>query len=149
MEYRQANCNDLDAFTAFRIEFLALIREIHGAGEFEERTRRYLNEHIGQDDLVIFIAEDEGKIVSSCMACIFETVPLVSCPNGKAAELLNVYTLNKYRRNGHAEALLNLLFQELRSRGVEKVILDYTEDGLPLYEKLGFSPLLRQMELRL
>lgn len=50
-----------------------------------------MKEHIEKDDLIIFIAVDKNRIVSSCMACIFQTAPKSSCPNGTNAELLNVY----------------------------------------------------------
>jgi ribosomal protein S18 acetylase RimI-like enzyme len=149
MEYRRANRSDLDLFLKNRIEFVTLIRKISNIEDFENKTQEYLKEHIEKDDLIIFIAVDKNTIVSSCMACIYQTVPKPSCPNGTSAELLNVYTLKEYRRNGHAEKLIRMLIQEVKNYGVEKMVLDYTDMGQPLYEKLGFMPLQNQMQLRL
>ena len=83
------------------------------------------------------------------MACIFQTAPLPSCPEGKTAELLNVYTKSGYRRKGLAEKLVNMLLAELKQKDVRKIVLEYTDDGFPLYQKLGFTEIDHQMQLRL
>lgn len=149
MEFRRATRKDAEAFVENRIEFLTLIRTIEQPEKFRVETLAYILEHIGMDDLVIFLALDGDTIASSCMACIFRTAPVPSCPNGKAAELLNVYTKQAYRRMGLAEKLVRMMLSELQSRGVDKVLLDYTDDGLPLYRKLGFTILPQEMQLRL
>ena len=149
VEFRRATREDVAAFAAIRVEFLTLIRTIEDADEFYRHTLDYLYAHIDQDDLLIYLAVDQGKIVSTCMACLFQTAPLPSCITGRSAELLNVYTLSDYRRMGLAETLIRLLIEALQQRGVEKVLLDYTDDGLPLYEKLGFTRLPYEMQLKL
>lgn len=149
MEYRRAHRSDLDLFAAHRMDFVSSIRKISDIEGFRAKTKQYIEEHIDKDDLLIWIAVDEGKIAASCMACIYQTAPLPSCPNGKKAELLNVYTLAEYRKQGHAEKLLRMLIQALKERGVEKILLDSTDMGLPLYQKLGFVQLESQMELKL
>lgn len=113
MDYRMANRNDIELFVSTRMEFVTSIRKIEDISDFENRTRQYLNEHIGKDDLIIFLAVEDGNIAASCMACLYETAPLPSCLSGKTAELLNVYTQSKYRGKGHAKILLNLLIQEV------------------------------------
>lgn len=146
MEYRRATRNEMDRFIENRIEFVTSIRKVENVEKFREVTKNYLEEHIDKDDLIIYIAVDNNEIIASCMACIYITAPLASCLSGKYAELLNVYTKKEYRRNGHAEKLINLLIAELKKYGVEKIKLDYTDLGYPLYEKLGFVQLDRDME---
>ena len=149
VEFRRAIRADIEAFAEIRVEFLTLIRTIDDPASFYRDTVGYLAAHIDGDDLVIYLALDQGRIVSTCMACLFQTAPLPSCASGRAAELLNVYTLADYRRMGLAETLIRMLLEELQQRGVEKVLLDYTDDGLPLYEKLGFTRLPYEMQLKL
>ena len=149
MDYRMANKDDVELFVNNRIEFVTSISNIEDIGDFENKTRQYLYEHIEKDDLIIFLAAKDGNIVASCMACLYEIAPLRGCLSGKTAELLNVYTRSEYRRKGHAKTLLNLLIQEAKKRGVEKILLDYTDDGFWLYKKLGFTLLERQMILKL
>lgn len=147
MEIRRAGVDDLESFVDVRIEFITQIRTIREIDAFRNSTLAYLRAHIERDDLVIFLAVDQGRIVSSCMACVYQTAPVPSCLTGKTAKLLNVCTRLEYRRRGLAEQLIRLLLAELRARDVEKVVLDYTEDGLPLYQKLGFTILPCQMQL--
>ncbi|MBC5649278.1 GNAT family N-acetyltransferase [Christensenella tenuis] len=149
MKYRQMKSGDPAAFLENRMEFVSTIREMGDSSIFRRRTAEYLAKHIEREDLIVFLAIDEGKIAASCMACIFETVPLPSCPRGRSAEPLNVYTKKDFRRQGHAEKLLRLPLSEAKKRGVEKIVLEATEDGLSLYKKLGFTPLEGQMALRL
>ena len=149
MEYRRANRGDIERFVENRVEFAASIRQIDELELFRKRTRDYVEEHMEKDDMVIFIAVEGDRIISSCMACIFHTAPLPSCPTGVCAELLNVYTVQGYRRRGHAEKLLRMLIKEAGRLGVGKILLDATQMGRPLYEKLGFVPLSDQMQLKL
>lgn len=149
MEYRQATREDVDSFVKNRMEFATSIRDISNIEEFENRTREYIYDHIEGDDLVIFVATHKDKIVSSCMASIYKTAPKPSCPKGITAELLNVYTLKEYRRMGCAEKLIEMLIKKVKDLGVEKIILDYTDMGLPLYKKLGFIEVENEMQLRL
>lgn len=148
MEYRQGNRNDLELFLKNRMEFASALKELPDTAGFRRSTENYLKEHIDRDDLLIFLALDNGKIISSCMACVITTAPLPSRLSGKSAEVLNVYTLKEYRRQGHAAKLLNMLLEELKRRGIPKVVLEYTDDGFPLYQTLGFKDLDRQMVLR-
>ena len=149
MEFRRATKADVEAFVDVRVEFVTQIRTIADVDDFRARTLEYLTDHIERDDLLVFLALEDGEIVSSCMASLYQTPPVPSCRTGCTAELLNVYTKREFRRRGIAEQLIRMLFTQLQARGVETVLLDYTEDGLPLYQKLGFSLLPHQMELKL
>lgn len=149
MEYRRAGKADIEQFIEHRVEFVTSIRNINDLEDFRETTEVYLKEHIEKDDLLIFLAIDCGKIVASCMACIFVTAPLPSCTSGKCAEVLNVYTVNEYRKRGCAKKLMILLLNETKRRGVQKLLLEYTDDGFHLYQKLGFQDSDRQMVLKL
>jgi N-acetylglutamate synthase-like GNAT family acetyltransferase len=149
MEYRRAQRNDIDMIVENRIEFVTSIAKIQNIAEFKDITKRYIEEHIDKDDLIIYIAIENNEIIASCMSCIYMTVPLASCLSGKYAELLNVYTKKEYRRKGHAERIISILSAELKEYGVEKIKLNYTDSGYPLYEKMGFKKLDRDMELTL
>ena len=149
MEFRKANKNDIDLFTQNRVDFIKTIKKIDDLSTFECNTRNYLEQNIETNNLFIYLAVENKHIVSSCMACVTRTAPRPSSINGISAELLNVYTLEPYRRNGYAEKLLNMLFSDLKEIQVEKMLLDYTDMGFPLYQKLGFVPLEKQMQLKL
>ena len=149
MEYRKATTSDIEQFVEHRMKFVTSVRDVDDIENFETNTKRYLENHIDKDDLIIYLAVDDDKIISSCMACIYQMIPLPSSPNGTIAELLNVFTEEEYRRSGHAEKLISQLIEEVKQQGVTKMILEYISDGFLLYEKLGFEMLEKQMQLKI
>ena len=149
LEYRRATRNDIDLFAQNRIEFVTSIRSISDIEEFERRTKEYLIDNIESDNAIIFIATENNNIAASCMACVYKTAPSPGCLTGQTAQLLNVYTKEEFRKKGHAKKLLKKLIDELKSLKIEKVLLEYTSDGRALYEKMGFTLLENQMQLKL
>ncbi len=59
---------------------------------------------------------------------------------GAQGLILNVFTERPWRRRGVAAALMRELLEWCRSNGVESVVLHASDEGRPLYEKLGFEP---------
>lgn len=149
MDIRKAKLSDIDMLVDNRLEFVCSIRTIANKEEFRIRTREYLQKHLEDDSLLSYIAVDDGKIIASCILCIYETLPIPSCLSGKTGLLLNVNTLKEYRRQGLAYCLLTKLIGEAKLLGVGKILLDYTDDGYPLYKKIGFEELDREMVLKL
>ncbi len=149
MNIRKVKLSDIEMLLDNRLEFVCSIRNIANKEEFRIQTREYLKKHIEDDSLLSFIAVDDGKIVASCILCIYETLPVPSCLNGRTGLLLNVYTLKEYRHKGLAYDLLTQLIDEAKSLKVGKIQLDYTDDGYHLYKKLGFVELDREMVLKL
>ena len=149
MEYRKLQTSDIGAFVENRIEFVTLIRNIENVESFREKTREYIETYINSDNLIIYIAMENKNIVASCMLCIFQTIPLPSNYSGKVGELLNVYTKQEYRKQGHSKKLIKLLMDEARKKGVSKIILNYTDEGYHLYKSLGFKETDTQMEYKL
>jgi Acetyltransferases len=149
MEIRKAEISDIDILTNNRIEFVTSITSIQDINEFRAVTKKYLENHLNDGSLLCYIVVEEGRIIASCMLCIYTTIPIPSCLNGKSGILLNVYTAKAYRRQGLASMLITKLIDDAKALGVHKILLDYTDDGYPLYKSLEFKELDRQMELKL
>jgi len=157
MEIRRATKADIDMMVENRMDFVQQIRTVKDVALLRGTIRAYLESCLHDEDenhhddsrFMSYLALDQGKIVSSCMLSIYEILPTASCVNGKTGLLLNVYTVDGYRRQGLAHQLLTKLIQDAKAQGVSKILLDYTDDGHPLYQKLGFKELDRQMELKL
>jgi GNAT superfamily N-acetyltransferase len=58
--------------------------------------------------------------------------------DGPEGIVLNVYTVEAWRRRGVAELLMRHLLAWCRTRGLVRVVLHASASGRPLYEKLGF-----------
>ena len=59
--------------------------------------------------------------------------------NGLIGEVLNVVTLEPYKRQGVASELMKMLMEEGRRRNLDFIFLEATEEGVLLYEKLGWE----------
>jgi GNAT superfamily N-acetyltransferase len=58
---------------------------------------------------------------------------------GSQGLILNVFTERAWRRRGVAGALMRELLRWCRANGIESVVLHASEEGRPLYRKLGFT----------
>lgn len=146
MSRRELGKKDLEAFLALRMEFLLSYNEIPEEGKLREDTRAYLERYLETEDFFALGEEREGELIAACMVCLYDTSPAVDNPSGRYAELRNVYTKPPYRGRGIARELVLWSMEEAKRRGAGKMRLHYTEDGLPLYKKLGFVPEEKYME---
>lgn len=149
MEIRKATLADADTLTQNRIAFVndAAGKPIDSA--FEERIRSYFKEHLEDGSLLCYLAEENGALIAACVLCVYTIMPRPSSPFGTCGLLINVNTREDHRRKGIASRMLKALFAEAKQLGVERIELNYTEDGYPLYRSLGFQKLGQQMALKL
>ncbi|MBM6829767.1 GNAT family N-acetyltransferase [Anaerotignum lactatifermentans] len=146
MRQRELNQQDLEAFLELRMEFLLSYNVIPDENRLRNDTRRYLERYLETEDLFVLGTEENGELIAACMVCLYDTSPTVDNPTGRYGELRNVYTKPPYRGRGIAKALVLESMETARKRGAGKMRLHYTEDGLPLYQKLGFLPEENYME---
>lgn len=62
--------------------------------------------------------------------------------------IVNMYTEAAYRRKGIARTLMEMMIEWCRQEGFRTILLHASDDGRPLYEKLGFKPT-NEMRLKL
>jgi GNAT superfamily N-acetyltransferase len=62
---------------------------------------------------------------------------------------MNMYTCPAYRGQGIATALLQVILEEVKRRGIQCIWLHTTDAGKSLYEKTGFVSTTSDMELLL
>jgi ribosomal protein S18 acetylase RimI-like enzyme len=147
VQIKRADRSDVGRLAENRLEFVRSIRNVADPLDFFTRTKAYFLQHIEDGSLISYLALDQGKIVSSCILCVYTTLPIPSCLSGKSGLLLNVYTIPAYRRLGLAERLLQELIADAKQAGVGKIHLGSTADSRLLYKKLGFKDLGHEMEL--
>ncbi len=149
MIIRKASRVDAEILTQNRTAFVSdsIGRPVDDV--FIERIRAYFTAHLEDGSLLCYLAEDDKKLVAACVLCVYRVIPRPTCPHGVLGLLVNVNTQKEYRRQGIAKEMLTALFAEAKRMGVEQIELDYTEDGFPLYQSLGFKKLEHQMALSL
>jgi len=85
------------------------------------------------------VAEADGTRIGSAAAFVHETVPMGLNPSGRVGRIVNVFVEPAWRRRGVASAVVGAVMARLREEGVGVAALAATEDGAPVYERLGFE----------
>ena len=68
--------------------------------------------------------------------------------SGQIGYIMNVVTAPRYRRQGIARRIMQVILKWLAEQGIQRVTLHTTEMGRPLYEEVGFVDS-NEMRLRL
>lgn len=102
---------------------------------FQNRARTFFE----TADQTTVLALDDNLPIGCASICYLFLMPTFDHPTGKRAHIMNVYVDGHYRRNGIASQMMTMLISEAKEKGVTEICLDATEDGRPLYEKMGFQ----------
>lgn len=141
IEYRKAGYSDIEFLTQMRISMLC--DGSNFSEEFKDLIQRNTTEFISsgfQDNsFIAWIAVKDSRIIAMSGINFFTLPPNDWCPEGKTAYIGNMYTLSDYRKRGIAAHLLSLVIEEAKSRNCERILLNATDMGRPLYELQGFE----------
>ena len=147
---RRAAAGDAGTLARHRAEMFRDMGQLP-AGLYDplvEASRAYFAAALPDGRSVAWVAEladGSREIVGGAVLQLRELLPrpapqgerLVRGPQGM---ILNVFTERAWRRHGVAQALMQELLAWCRANGIESVVLHASEQGRPLYEKLGFTP---------
>ena len=140
MEIKIAALEDIVQVTELRMTYL---KEAYGGlSENEEKIIRennieYLKEHLNKTCFIAFVRKD--NMISSCgYLNIMEKAANLRFMNNVYGEIYGVYTLQECRKKGMATELIKCLVEKGRELKLPFIKLDASEDGYPLYEKIGF-----------
>jgi GNAT superfamily N-acetyltransferase len=87
----------------------------------------------------VAVAGDDA-IVAGLGLWLMDWPPHMIGPGARRGNILNVYTDAAHRRLGIARRLMEVALGWCRTNGIRAVILHASDDGRPLYDKLGFQP---------
>jgi ribosomal protein S18 acetylase RimI-like enzyme len=115
----------------------------------EPATRDWVLAHMQAGDFVTFLAiAENGDIAAGAGLNLSSFMPGPMSPATTRGYIYNVYTEKPYRRMGLATRLVQACCDHCRARGVALVSLHASDDGRPVYEKMGFAAS-NEMRLRL
>ena len=145
MQIARAQDDDLDRIVGLRLEFLADHRRTSTGDDrgvrqesFVAATRRWIDELMRQGRLHSWIATSEGRDVGLASIIVHDLPPLpedVRCRDGR---LLHVWVEPPLRGNGLGRALVQQCLAAAGDLQLRSYSLHATDDGRPLYERLGF-----------
>jgi GNAT superfamily N-acetyltransferase len=150
-QIRQARLDDIPTLAEYRLQMLLNM----GRGTPEELevlrqpTEAYLADTMPTDEFLGWLAEAGGQVIGIAGVIVRRKPPALKNPQGLEGYILSVFTHPDWRRKGVATALMNAILAELRARGVRRACLHASDEGRPVYEKLGFEAVVREMRLEL
>lgn len=101
-------------------------------------NRSYYRTHAADGTHIAYVAQFDGKDAGCGAVCIGDELPSPDNPGGHCAYLMNIYVRPQYRKHGIAHAIVRVLIEEAKARCCDKIYLETTLAGRPIYESLGF-----------
>ena len=141
IKYVEATKEDINELIRLR---LAYMKDDFGSVTDLERKAMetqlpdYFDRKLGTE-LIAFVAKDGDKVVSVAYLHIIEMPANSLLLNGLYGEVLNVYTEPEYRGKGICTKLMNNLVEYGKKAGLGRIDLSATDDGYPIYAKIGFK----------
>ncbi|ODG90130.1 MULTISPECIES: GNAT family N-acetyltransferase [Bacillaceae] len=140
----------IEQVISLRLKLLNELGELKSHEEdklIETSTREYLNTALSKNEFISFMVVNNGVPVSISGMVLFKRPPYLENLQGIEAYILNMYTVSEFRGKGLARKLLEKCIYECKKNGVKRVWLHASEDGRPLYKKMGFTKKDSEMEL--
>lgn len=138
IQYRIATKDDINLLMQIRLEMLKVVNDLKPDYQFSldfiDKSKAYFEN--GEQTTVLAYAGD--TVIGCATICYINIMPTFDHPTGNRAHLMNVYTNTRYRRQGIACHMVNMLIEEAKERGATEISLDTTQSGRALYRKCGF-----------
>ncbi len=113
------------------------------------KFRPWLLKHMDAGEYLAWLAvASDGAIAAGTGLWLMDWPPHMVGAGARRGNILNVYTVEKFRRRGLARQLMEVAIQWCRENQVDTVILHAAPDGRKLYESLGFTAT-NEMRMRL
>jgi GNAT superfamily N-acetyltransferase len=106
----------------------------------QRASEDYLRHAMPSGNYRAWLAEADGRVVAGGGIAIVHWPGSPDFPDTRRGWILSVYTEPEFRRRGIARRILEAITQWCRSERFDYVALHASQDGRPLYEKLGFRP---------
>ena len=139
--YDTATISDIPELVRLRILYMT---DDFGSLTDEERESMekqlpgYFERELGKK-LIAFVARAEGRLVSAAYLLIIEKPANPFFLNGLDSEVLSVYTEEEYRGKGICTSLMKNMIEYAREHQICRIDLVATDEGYPIYKKLGFE----------
>ena len=104
----------------------------------EKQLPGYFERELGKK-LIAFVARAEGRLVAAAYLLIIEKPANPFFLNGLDSEVLSVYTEEEYRGKGICTSLMSNMIEYAREHQICRIDLVATDEGYPIYKKLGFE----------
>lgn len=106
-----------------------------------------LNNELGTTCNLWVVRTDNNDVVASGGVTMVSMVPVPDDYSCTVAYIHSVFTETEFRKHGLAEQVMETIRQFCKKKGIKRLILNASDAGAPLYEKLGFEPATNSMRM--
>nr|WP_092075125.1 GNAT family N-acetyltransferase [Dendrosporobacter quercicolus]NSL49544.1 GNAT family N-acetyltransferase [Dendrosporobacter quercicolus DSM 1736]SDN34400.1 Acetyltransferase (GNAT) domain-containing protein [Dendrosporobacter quercicolus] len=135
----KANLSEIDEIIELK---LSMFRESGHmdllADDAKQRIRQKYIQLYQNDEAAHFLIKDSGKIIACCGGFIKSDIPYSFYKQSYYGFIGDVYTIPQERTRGLATDLTKATIAWLKSKGVWTIRLLASEQGKPIYQKMGF-----------
>lgn len=141
----KASIEDLDLLMKIRMEtldevfYLEYPEDQKMADQLQAENRKYFQKHLVDNSMVFLIGTVNKKPAAAGAILFHEEMPSPDNMNGSCGYLMNIFTRKPYRKSGFGRKIVKELIEEARNRNVDKVYLETSDPGRPLYVSMGFE----------
>jgi GNAT superfamily N-acetyltransferase len=150
-EIRRASTADLETLAGHRT---AMFRAMGYSDEavldaMSAKFRVWLLEHMNAGDyLAWLVSAPDGSIAAGAGLWLMDWPPHMIGQDTRRGNILNVYTVENFRRRGLARQLMDTVLLWCRENGIDTIVLHASLEGRGLYDAMGFAPT-NEMRLKL
>lgn len=148
---RTANKEDIDQLIRLRWDF-TMEYDIDGIlknenySDFYNECRAFLLDIFQSRQWYVWIAEEDGIIVSNIYIELIHKVPRPGRTTNPFAYMTNVYTKPNYRGNGIGSKLISQINEWAKESKYEFIIVWPSDEGVDFYKKNGYQHCKEPME---
>jgi GNAT superfamily N-acetyltransferase len=108
------------------------------ANKIEKAYVTKLETEMKNGNCVAWVIEAKERVISSGAVTFISLVPNPSDLSSKVAYLHSMYTEKSYRNKKCAQQIIQKVIHLCASQGIKRIMLNASDAGLPVYQKLGF-----------
>jgi len=147
--YRTATQADIDLLVSQRLSFIEVSKNTDNYNLLKDNCYLYFEKALANNTCDVFLAEDNGKCIGTGIVFYYNSVPSVLNVTGKNAYITSMYVNPEYRNKGIGTAILTKILEKAEDKGYKIIMLNASDMGRPMYEKMGFTDIQNGMLLQL
>lgn len=154
MNLREALSSDISTMAEHHKKMFEEIWEQKGehlgtviAGEIKKAYTQKLETEMDCGICKAWVVESKGEIVSSGAITFVSFVPNPYDLSSKVAYLHSIYTKKSHRNKKCAQRIISNAIRYCSSLGINRIILNASDAGKPIYHKIGFRSAPETMKL--
>lgn len=151
IEIIRANINDLELLLQWRMEVLREVFSLSAAqpaAELAEENRRYYQQELPTEGHIACFAHLNDETVGCGGMCLYREMPSPDNHTGQCVYLMNIYVRQQFRRRGIGGMIVRWLVEQAKARNIQKIYLETSAAGRPLYREIGFEDMRGYMQLK-